>query len=75
MDQTLVSDIRTRYAEIRGKIDDSARKVGRSPDAVRLVVVSKTHPLETVRAALEAGIRDLGENYAEEAVEKIHAIG
>ena len=75
MDQTLVSDIRTRYAEIRGKIDDSARKVGRSPDAVRLVVVSKTHPLETVRAALEAGIRGLGENYAEEAVEKIHAIG
>jgi pyridoxal phosphate enzyme (YggS family) len=37
--------------------------------------VTKTHPLETVQAALEAGIRDLGENYAEEAVEKIQAIG
>jgi pyridoxal phosphate enzyme (YggS family) len=39
------------------------------------VVVTKTHPVETIRAALEAGIRDFGENYAEEAVEKIRAIG
>jgi PLP dependent protein len=39
------------------------------------VVVTKTHPVEIVRAALEAGIRDFGENYAEEALEKIQALG
>ena len=75
MYQVSGSTIRTRYDQVRERIDAAARKAGRSPDAVRLVVVTKTHPLETVRAALEAGIRDLGENYAEEAVEKIQAVG
>jgi len=75
VDQSLVSAIRTRYGQVREKIDAAARKAGRNPDSVRLVVVTKTHPLEIIRAALEAGIRDLGENYAEEAVEKIQAIG
>ena len=75
MDQVFASTVRTRYDQVREKIDAAACKAGRSPDSVRLVVVTKTHPLETVRAALEAGIRDLGENYAEEAVEKIQAIG
>lgn len=70
-----VSAIRTRYDQVRERIDAAAHKAGRSPDSVRLVVVTKTHLLETVRAALEAGIRDFGENYAEEAVEKIQAIG
>jgi PLP dependent protein len=75
MDQGSVSTIRTRYDQVREKIDSVARKAGRNPDSVRLVVVTKNHPLDIVRAALEAGIRDLGENYAEEAVEKIQAIG
>ncbi len=75
MDQVSVSTIRTRYDQVRERIDVAARKAGRGSDSVRLVVVTKTHSLETVRAALEAGIRDLGENYAEEAVEKIQAIG
>ena len=75
MDQASVYAIRTRYGQVRERIDAAARKAGRNPDSVRLVVVTKTHPLETVRAALEVGIRDLGENYAEEAVEKIQAIG
>jgi pyridoxal phosphate enzyme (YggS family) len=75
VDQVSVSAIRTRYDQVRERIDAAAHKAGRSPDSVRLVVVTKTHPLETVRAALDAGIRDFGENYAEEAVEKIRAIG
>lgn len=75
MTQASVSALRVRYEQVRAEIDAAAQRAGRSPDAVRLVVVTKTHPLETVQAALEAGIRDLGENYAEEAVEKIQAIG
>jgi pyridoxal phosphate enzyme (YggS family) len=71
----LVAEIRARYERVLSEIETAARQAGRAPEAVRLVVVSKTHPLETVQAALEAGIRDLGENYAEEAVGKIQAIG
>lgn len=75
MEQTLISSIHSRYEQVRKKIYSAAHKVGRNPESVRLVVVTKTHSLETVRAALEAGVRDLGENYAEEAVEKIRAVG
>ena len=75
MEETLVSVIRSRYEQVREKIDISARKAGRRPESIRLVVVSKTHPMEIVLAALDAGVRDLGENYAEEAVEKIKTVG
>ncbi len=75
MDTSLVAAIRSRYQSIRAQIDAAAVRVKREPASVRLVVVSKTHPIETVRAAIEAGIRDLGENYAEEAVEKVRAVG
>ncbi len=70
-----IEAIRSRYQAIRAQIDAAALRVKRDPDSVRLVVVTKTHPVETVRAAIQAGIRDLGENYAEEAVEKIRALG
>lgn len=75
MNTSLVETIRSRYQAIRAQIAEAARRVGREPDSIRLVVVTKTHPVETARAAVEAGIRDLGENYAEEAVEKIRALG
>jgi pyridoxal phosphate enzyme (YggS family) len=42
---------------------------------VRLVVVTKTQPVERVQAAIEAGVRSLGENYAEEAIAKMDALG
>jgi len=42
--------------------------------SIRLVAVSKTMPAEVVRDAIEAGISDLGENYIQEAKEKINAL-
>src|SRR5258708_29315117 len=67
----LVSSIRDRYQRTLDTIAASARKAGREPESVRLVVVTKTQPMEVVEAALEAGAKILGENYPEEAVEKI----
>lgn len=70
----LSETIRVRYLAIRERIETAAHRAGRDPSAVRLVVVTKTHPVETVRAAVQAGIRDFGENYAEEALQKIQAL-
>ena len=67
----LVSSIRERYFRVLDTIANAAVKVGRSPEMIRLVVVTKTQPVEVVRAAIEAGAKILGENYAEEAVDKI----
>jgi len=74
VEQALVSAIRERYLQTLERIEQAAQSAGRDPAAVRLVVVTKTHPLESVRAALEAGARDLGENYAEEGAAKVEAI-
>ncbi len=60
-----------RLAEIRDRIANAAGRAGRSPDAVRLIAVSKTHPIEAVRAAAGAGQRDFGENKVQEALQKI----
>ncbi len=74
MDETLISAIRERYQRVLGQIAEAKVRSGREAEAVRLVVVSKSQPLEVVRAAIAAGVSILGENYAEEAVDKIAAL-
>ena len=70
----LVASIRENYQHTLDQIASAARKRDRNPDDIRLVVVTKTHPLETVQAAIEAGVRILGENYPEEGVMKIQSL-
>jgi hypothetical protein len=70
----LVASIRENHQRALGQIADAAHRSGRDPAQVRLVVVTKTHPVEIVQAALEAGLRTFGENYAEEGVMKIQAL-
>jgi pyridoxal phosphate enzyme (YggS family) len=65
------SEVPRRLAEIRNRIADAAGRAGRSADDVRLIAVSKTHPIEAVQAAAEAGQRDFGENKVQEALQKI----
>jgi pyridoxal phosphate enzyme (YggS family) len=60
-----------RLAEIRNRIADAAGRAGRTPDSVRLIAVSKTHPFDAVRAAADAGQLDFGENKVQEALQKI----
>ena len=62
-----------RLTRVRARIDAAARSVGRDPTSIRLVAVSKTFPLEAVRAAYAAGQRDFGENRVQEALVKIGA--
>jgi len=52
--------------EVRDRIADAARRSGRTPDAVRLVAVTKAVPTETIRLLLAAGQQDIGENHAQQ---------
>ncbi len=70
----LVESIRERYLYTLERIAAAARKAGREPGAVKLVVVTKAKSVETARAAIEAGVKILGENYAEEGVTKIQSL-
>ena len=67
-------DIAGRLAGIRARIAAAARAVGRAPDSVTLVAVSKTHPAEAVQAAMAAGQRVFGENRVQEAQRKWPAL-
>lgn len=71
----LVESIHEKYLQALENIAMAARSVGRDPSAIRLVVVTKTQPVEVVRAVIEAGIPILGENYPEEGVMKIQFLG
>ncbi|HSG45584.1 MAG TPA: YggS family pyridoxal phosphate-dependent enzyme [Anaerolineales bacterium] len=70
----LVASIRENYQSALDQIATAARKSGRSSDEIKLVVVTKSQPLEIVQAAIEAGVRILGENYPEEGVTKIQSL-
>src|SRR6185295_11215199 len=59
---------------VRARIARAAAAAGRDPQSVTLLAVSKTHPAALVEQALAAGQRAFGENYVQEALEKIDAI-
>jgi pyridoxal phosphate enzyme (YggS family) len=65
--------LQARLAAVR---DSVARhqEVGGWSHGVRIVAVTKTHGPEAVRAALAAGIRDVGENRVQEALQKQEAL-
>lgn len=65
--------IASRLAEIRARIADAAVRAHRSPADIRLIAVSKTFPIDAVRAAYDAGQRDFGENRVQELMEKRQA--
>lgn len=58
----------------RRRIDDALRTAGRSAEAVRLLIVSKTFPAAAVRAVHALGHREFGENYVREAAGKRAAL-
>ena len=67
--------IAANLLQVQERIILAAKSAGRDPARIKLVVVTKGHPVEVVRAALAAGALLLGENYAEEGVEKIRVLG
>ena len=69
--QLLIHD---NYHKIVDRIAKCARNAGRNPDDIRLVVVTKTQPVEVIQYVIDAGATDFGENYIEEAVPKIQAL-
>ena len=67
----MYEEVPQRLARVRDQIANAATRAGRKPDDVRLIAVSKTHPIDAVRAAFHAGQRDFGENKVQEALQKI----
>lgn len=71
MPNILELQIKDNYSEVIEKTIKAAASSGRNLDQLKIVVVSKIHKIETIQAAINIGIRNFGENYIEEAIEKI----
>jgi pyridoxal phosphate enzyme (YggS family) len=56
--------------QLRLRITNACNTAGRSPDEVELMAVTKTHPVSALQMALRAGLRRIGENRVQEAVDK-----
>lgn len=65
--QTITANI----LRIRERISAAAARAGRTPEEITLIAVTKRVTTERVQTAYEAGIRDFGENYVQEAVGKV----
>src|SRR4051794_40840777 len=59
---------------VRNRIETAMREAGRSVDCVTLLAVSKGHSANSIRAVAAAGVRDIGESYLQEALEKIEEL-
>lgn len=59
---------------VREEVSRAAERSGREPDAVRIVAVTKGHPLDAVEAALDRGLRHVGENRVGELERKAEAL-
>lgn len=66
-------DIPANLDLLQERIQLAARRVGRNPAEVTLIAVTKTHPVEVMQAAYQAGVRHFGENRVEEGRSKIVA--
>lgn len=66
--------IAENIARVRERIEAAARRAGRSPDEIRLMAVTKTHPAERIREAHRAGLRLFGENRVQELAGKAVAL-
>lgn len=67
--------VQSNLERLRRKIRETAERSGRDPAAIKLCVVTKTVPVEQIKAAIACGVDIIGENRVHEASEKQPQIG
>jgi hypothetical protein len=67
-------NVAANLTAVRQQIEDAAVRSGRSPDAVRFVLVTKTIEPERIKDAIRAGVTDFGENKVQEGRRKAEAL-
>jgi len=73
--EEMAGRIASRLAGVQERISEACRKVGRRLEEVGIVAVTKSFPAEVVRAAVAAGLNEIGENRVQEARAKRALLG
>ncbi len=71
---TLPANLQANLQALHERITKAARGAGRDASSVRLLAVSKTFPATVIAEAARAGQRAFGENYVQEAVDKMDSL-
>jgi pyridoxal phosphate enzyme (YggS family) len=66
--------VKDRLERVHVRLKKAAAACNRPLDSIHLIAVSKTMPAEVVKEAIEAGVTDLGENYIQEARDKVSTL-
>ncbi len=66
-----MTEIQDKIRKINDRISEAALRAGRTAEDIKLIAVTKTHPVERIREAIEGGLNYFGENRVQEAAEKI----
>jgi pyridoxal phosphate enzyme (YggS family) len=69
-----MGSIAANLARVQERMAEAAIRSGRRPDSVKLVGVSKTVDVDRIKEAVSAGLQILGENYVQEARDKIREL-
>ena len=69
-----MSTIADNLSALAARIASAAQAAGRVPASIQLLAVSKTKPASAIREIYAAGVRDVGENYLQEALTKQEAL-
>ena len=69
-----MNSIVAKLMQVRERIELAALKAKREPESITLLAVSKTFPASAIEEAMHAGQSAFGENYVQEAVEKIQEL-
>jgi PLP dependent protein len=70
-----MTGIAGNHQNILERIGNAARRVGRAPESIRLVAVTKTVPPDRIHEAVLCGVKHIGENRVQEALSKREALG
>ena len=72
---TFPMSIRENIVAVKSRVEKALSRVGRKPEEVTILAATKTVHAERIREAVEAGIREIGENRVQEAQRKIAVLG
>ena len=69
-----MSDLTNNYTRLLERISAACASSQRDPKSITLLAVSQTKPVEVVTEAIDLGLREFGENYLQDALEKVQQL-
>jgi len=69
-----INEIKSNFEKVKQRVIKAALSCGRNPDEIKIVAVSKSHPVDIVANGISAGIKVFGENYVQEMKYKIEQL-